>query len=160
MSTAMDRINHVKIVTPDPGAVEKFLTEVVDIPAGWSLGAYPPPPEGGGGVAGPARNADGTFTLEGLMAWRGRGSGGGMIVGSPESRQFQVFHADAPKVWGVAIGTRHVERAHDRCVERGLPCTDVQVTPWGQSGGAVTFFFVEVGGIVFEVLRAEDSARA
>jgi hypothetical protein len=71
-----------------------------------------------------------------------------------------VFHADAPKVWGVAIGTRHVERAHDRCVERGLPCTDVQVTPWGQSGGAVTFFFVEVGGIVFEVMRAEDSARA
>jgi hypothetical protein len=45
-------------------------------------------------------------------------------------------------------------------VERGLPCTDVQVTPWGQSGGAVTFFFVEVGGIVFEVMRAEDSARA
>ena len=51
-----------------------------------------------------------------------------------------------------------MERAHDRCVERGLPCTDVRSTPWGQEGGGVTFFFVEVGGLVFEVLRVEDEA--
>lgn len=150
----MDRINHVKIVTPDPRAVEDFLTEVLDIPAGWSLGPYPASSEA---VAGPARDADGSLSMEGLMAWRGGARGGGMIVGSPESRQFQIFHADEPKVWGVAIGSRHVERAHERCIERGLPCTDVQTTPWGLDGGAVTFFFVEVGGIVFEVMRAEPA---
>jgi hypothetical protein len=153
----MDRINHVKIVSPDPQAVEEFLTEVLDIPAGWTLGECPPAPTE---VVGPARNADGTLTMEGIGAWRGPGSDGGMIVGSAESRQFQVFHAEAPRLWSVAIGTRHVERAHDRCVERGLPCTDVQSTPWGQQDGGVTFFFTEVGGIVFEVLRVEEEAPA
>ena len=94
----------------------------------------------------------------GHLGVAGPGSDGGAIVGSSESRQFQVFHAEAPQLWSVAIGTRHVERAHDRCVERGLPCTDVHSTPWGQDGGGVTFFFVEVGGILFEVLRVEDEA--
>ena len=151
----MDRINHVKIVSPDPTAVEEFLTTVLDIPSGWSLGTCPPPPSE---VVGPARNADGTLSMEGISAWRGPGGDGGVIVGSSESRQFQVFHAETPQLWAVAIGTRHVERAHDRCVERGLPCTDVRSTPWGQEGGGVTFFFVEVGGLVFEVLRVEDEA--
>ena len=78
---------------------------------------------------------------------------GGFITGSPESRQFQIFQADEPKVWGIAIGTRHLERAHERCVERDIPCTDLQVTPWGD-GGTIEFFFADVGGIVFEVMRA------
>ena len=153
----MDRINHVKIVSPDPKAVEAFLTEVLDIPAGWSLGECSAGTQRGrrpcskrgrhaehGGPRGVAR----------------AGGNGGMIVGSPESRQFQVFHAETPRLWAVAIGTRHVERAHDRCVERGLPCTDVHSTPWGQQDGGVTFFFVEVGGILFEVMRVEAEAPA
>jgi hypothetical protein len=28
----MDRINHVKIVSPDPAAVDRFLREVVELP--------------------------------------------------------------------------------------------------------------------------------
>jgi len=55
------------------------------------------------------------------------------ITGSTESRQFQIFQADAPKVWGIAIGTRNLERAHERCVERGIPCTEPAVTPWGET---------------------------
>lgn len=152
----MDRISHVKVVTPDPVAVEEFLTDVLDVPKGWSLGPCPPRPAE---VVGPARDAEGALTIDSLMAWRGHGDGG-MIVGSPESRQFQVFHADEPKLWGVAIGSRHVERAHGRCVERRLPCTEVRSAPWGQDGGGITFFFVEVGGIVFEVMRIEESAPA
>jgi hypothetical protein len=153
----VDRINHVKIVTPDPGAIEAFLREVLEIPEGWSLGDSPPPPPE---VVGPARNPDGTLTLDGVIAWRGEGTGGGLIVGSPESRQLQIFAAKEPKIWAVAIGTRHVERAHERCVERRLPCTDVESAPWGRDGGGVTFFFVEVGGIVFEVMRIEAAAPA
>jgi hypothetical protein len=153
----MDRVNHVKIVTPDPGAVRAFLTEVLDIPDGWHLGDVPaPPPE----VVGPARNADGTFTLDGLFTWNGLAGGespGGMIVGSEASRQFQIFHAPEPKIWGVAVGTRHIERAHDRCIERGLPCSEIRGTAWGQDGGGIRFFFVEVGGVVFEVMRIEDA---
>jgi len=144
----------VKIVSPDPAAVDRFLREVVDIPAGWPLGSldgYEPPAE----VRGPARAADDALTMESIMAFRGPTQAmGGFISGDPSSRQFQIFQADAPKVWGIAIGTRNLERAHDRCVERGIPCTEPTVTPWGDDG-SIRFFFAEVGGIVFEVLRAE-----
>jgi hypothetical protein len=148
----MDRINHVKIVTPDPAAVDRFLREVVDIPEGWPLGELSGTPPAD--VRGPASDADGNFTMDTIGEFRGTSTSfGGFITGSTESRQVQIFQADAPKIWGVAIGTRHLERAHDRCVERGIPCTDLQVTPWG-SDGTIEFFFAEVGGIVFEVMRA------
>lgn len=151
----MDRINHVKIVTPDPQAIDRFLREVVDIPEGWPLGSladYVAP----GDVRSPARDAEGNFTADAVMTFRGPSTTfGGFITGSTESRQFQIFQGDAPKVWGIAIGTRHLERAHERCVERGIPCTDAALTAWGESG-SIHFFFAEVGGIVFEVMRAES----
>jgi hypothetical protein len=148
----MDRLNHVKLVTPDPAAVDRFLREVVDIPEGWPLGTLDgtPPTE----VASPARDADGQFSMDGINDFRGTSTSfGGFITGSPESRQFQIFQAAEPKIWGIAIGTRHLERAHERCVERGIPCTEPAVTPWGEDG-TINFFFAEVGGIVFEVMRA------
>ena len=150
----MDRINHVKIVTPDPAAVDRFLREVVDIPEGWPLGSL----DGvvPGDVRSPASDAQGNFTMDTIGEFRGSSATfGGFITGSPESRQFQIFHGESPKVWAVAIGTRHLERAHERCVERGIPCTEPAVTPWGD-GGSIGFFFAEVGGIVFEVMRAES----
>jgi hypothetical protein len=151
----VDRINHVKIVTPDPAAVDRFLREVVEIPAGWPLGDSepdtPPPAE----VRSPARDAGGQFTMDGVNAFRGSSSfGGGFITGSTESRQFQIFPGPRPHVWAVAVGTRHLERAHARCIERDIPCTDPSVTTWGD--GTIRFFFAEVGGIVFEVLRLES----
>jgi hypothetical protein len=146
----VDRINHVKIVTPDPKAIDTFLREVVDIPEGWPLGAIEPT---GGELQSPARGPDGSFTAESVHAFRGSNSMGGMITGSTESRQFQILQGDHPHIWGIAIGTRHVERAHQRCVERGIPCTEPALTSWGEAG--IRFFFAEVGGIVFEVMRAE-----
>jgi hypothetical protein len=147
----VDRLNHVKIVSPDPAAIDRFLREVVDIPAGWPLGDGPGP---AGEVVSPASDADGNFNMDTLGAFRGTSTTfGGYITGSPESRQFQIFQADQPKIWGIAIGTRHLERAHERCVERGIPCTEMQLTQWGEDG-TINFFFAEVGGIVFEVMRA------
>ena len=156
----MDRINHVKIVTPDPAAIERFLREVLEVPEGWQLGdgGGEPPSEP---VVGPARAADGSLTSESIRAFsRVQGSEPGVagvrgfIAGDPMSRQFQILKGEQPKVWAVAIGSRNVERAHERCVERGIPCTEPQVTKWG-ADGRVTFIFAEVGGIVFEVMRAE-----
>jgi hypothetical protein len=147
----MDRINHVKIVSPDPAAIDRFLREVVDIPAGWPLGPAVPAP--GTAIRSEARDEAGEFTRESLGAYRGNASfDGGLVTGSTESRQFQLLKGDTPRIWAVAIGTRHLERAHQRCVERGIPCTDPAVTPWGD--GTVTFFFAEVAGVVFEVMRA------
>jgi hypothetical protein len=149
---AVDRLNHVKIVTPDPGAIDSFLREVLEVPEGWKLGETTPEP---GPVPSPARDAGGGFTVESVGAFRGAGGLGGMITGSTESRQFQILQGDKAHVWGVAIGTRHLERAHERCVARGIPCTDPALTPWGDGG--IRLFFAEVGGIVFEVMRAEAS---
>ena len=125
----MDRINHVKIVTPDPAAVDRFLREVVEIPAGWPLGEPDPDASRPGEVPSPARDAAGQFSMDGVNAFRGSSSfGGGFITGSTESRQFQIFPGPRPHIWAVAVGTRHLERAHDRCVERGIPCTDPSET--------------------------------
>jgi hypothetical protein len=154
----VDRINHVKIVTPDPKAIDTFLREVVDIPEGWPLGSIDPTAVGSGEMQSPARGPDGSFTAESVHAFRGSNSMSGCITGSTESRQFQILQGDRPHIWGIAIGTRHVERAHQRCVERGIPCTEPALTGWGEAG--IRFFFAEVGGIVFEVMRAEAAGPA
>jgi len=92
----MDRINHVKIVTPDPAAVDRFLREVVDIPEGWPLGAITG--TSAGEPASPARDAEGNFTMDSIGAFRGSSSTfGGFITGSPESRQFQILEGAEPK---------------------------------------------------------------
>jgi len=149
----MDRINHVKIVTPDPEAIDRFLREVVHVPEGWRLGDVPEGPAPAP-VPSPARDANGEFTVDSVHEFRGASGFGGLITGSVESRQFQILRGERPHIWGVAIGTRDIEGAHERCVAAGIPCTEPGVTPWA-SGGNIRFFFAEVGGIVFEVMRAE-----
>ena len=151
----MDRLNHVKIVTPDPDAIDRFLREVLDIPEGWPVGPMSGPPATGSHVLSSARDARGEFTAESVGAFRGASTMAGRITGSTESRQFQIFQGERPHIWAVAIGTRHVERAHQRCVERGIPCTEPDLVQWGDGG--VRFFFAEVAGIVFEVMRAEEA---
>jgi len=141
----MDRLDHVKIVSPDPAAIDRFLREVLDIPEGWPIGSTPPAPAPSGGA----------LTIEGVLDRRGGdATASGFITGSTQSRQFQVFRGERPQIWAVAIGTRHLERAHERCVERGIPCTEPSPTEWGD--GTIRFFFAEVGGILFEVMRAES----
>lgn len=152
----MDRLNHVKIVTPDPDAVDRFLREIVQLPEGWALG------EGGpeaatatpSQVVSPARDNEGNFSLEGVHAFRGDSGSGGLITGSTQSRQFQILHGEHAHIWAVAIGTRDLEGAHQRCLAAGIPCTDPGVVPFGPSGD-IGYFFAEVGGLVFEVMRVE-----
>jgi catechol 2,3-dioxygenase-like lactoylglutathione lyase family enzyme len=152
----MDRINHVKIVTPDPDGVDRFLREVLDFPEGWAIGTGPVPGASNApGVGSPARGPDGEFTADSVRVFQGATGFGGRITGSTESRQFQLLQGDKAHIWAVAIGSRHVERAHQRCVDRGIPCTEVRLTEWGDGG--IRFFFAEVGGIVFEVMRSEAS---
>ncbi|MFI5040742.1 MAG: VOC family protein [Acidimicrobiales bacterium] len=144
----MDRLDHVKIVSPDPAAIDRFLHEVLEIPAGRAIG--PPAPDAD---APPAADP---LTIEGVLEFRaGDPIGSGYIIGSPDSRHFQVFKGERAHIWAVAVGTRHLERAHERCVALGIPCTEPSVTAWG--GGAVRFFFAEVGGILFEVMRSETA---
>jgi hypothetical protein len=146
----MDRLNHVKIVTPDPEAVDRILREVLDVPAGWRLPgakpakAYPPLPKR-------------PVSWESVIAARDDDGSGGFITGPTESRRFQILRGPEPRIWSIAVGTRHLERAHQRCRERGIPCSETQAVPWGEKE-SVRAFLVEVGGLVFEVLRVEPSA--
>jgi hypothetical protein len=143
----MDRLNHVKIVTPDPGAVDRFLREVLDVPEGWPLPGPKPAPDY-------PPIAAREVTWPAILERRGDDGSGGFITGSTESRQLQILRGPAPRIWSVAIGTRHIERAHQRCLERGIPCSDMQLVPWGEKE-SIRAFFAEVGGIVFEVMRVE-----
>ena len=148
----MDRINHVKIVTPEPEAVDRFLREVLEVPEGWKIPSakparvYPPAPA----------NA---VSWESMLSSRGDDGSGGYISGSPESRQFQILRGPRAHIWSVAVGTRHIERAHQRCKDRGIPCSDMQLVDWNERDG-VRAFFAEVGGILFEVMRVEPKAEA
>lgn len=151
----MDRINHVKIASPDPQAIATFLTEVVDVPEGWELGAARTLTSPGE-VPSPARDAAGAFTPESVSSFRGASELTGFIVGDTTSRQFQVVQAETPRIWGVAIGTRDFEGAYERAVARGIPCTPPDIVDWN-AGDSIRYFFAEVGGVVFEVLRVESS---
>ena len=146
----MDRVNHVKIVTPEPEAVDEFLREVLEVPEGWPLHRGEPVP-----VYAPVPEKQ--VTWESVMALRGDDGSGGFITGSTESRQFQILRGPKPHIWSVAVGTRHIERAHERCVERGIPCSDMELVDWNEKDG-VRAFFAEVGGIMFEVMRVEAKA--
>lgn len=146
----MDRINHVKIVTPEPEAVDRFLREVLDIPEGWTIPSRKPAPSY---APVPPRE----LGWETVMDVRGDDGSGGYITGSTESRQLQILRGPRPRIWSVAIGTRHIERAHQRCKERGIPCSDMMLVDWNERDG-VRAFFAEVGGIVFEVMRVEPKA--
>jgi hypothetical protein len=145
----VDRINHVKLVTPQPAHVDAFLRQVCDVPEGWPLGAgvEPLPPDA---PLGPG----GELSQDAVIAQRNATMGGGFITGSPDSRQFQIFSSDAPLIWAVCIGTRHIERAHERCQERGIPATTITVADWNERDNIRNFFCV-VGGIMFEVIRVE-----
>jgi Glyoxalase/Bleomycin resistance protein/Dioxygenase superfamily len=147
----MDRVNHIKIITPEPEAIDRFLTEVLEVPAGWLM------PGTGPSDAAPVRTVAtpaGSLSWDDVVAFRGGSQADGYITGSERSVQFQVYPGERPHIWGIAVGTRKLEQAYERCVERGIPCTDVRLVPW-TDGGGIRAFFAEVGGIVFEVLRVE-----
>lgn len=146
------RLNHVKVVTPQPEIVDAFLREVCDIPEGWPLsdGAVP---LGAGAPLGPG----GDLPPE-VVADRRRVTGQrGFVAGSPESRQFQIFEADAAAFWAVCISTRHVEDLYERAKARGVPCTPIDVADWNDRDN-IRYFFCLVAGLMFEVMRVEPKA--
>jgi len=81
-----------------------------------------------------ARGPTGELTGESVSAFRGAAGKGGYIIGFTESRQLQNLRGDRAHIWAVAIGTCHLERADDRCVEHGILSTDLVLTGWGGVG--------------------------
>jgi len=148
----MDRLNHVKLVTPQPEEIDCFLREVVEVPEGWPLTFGAPPPNGNASPP-PTKvvKPDGTISWDDVMAYRGDDRTGGFITGSTQSRQFQILRGPHAHIWSVAIGTRHVER--------DIPCTEVHLVDWNEKDN-IRAFFAEVGGTIFEVMQVEPKAKA
>jgi hypothetical protein len=147
----MDRINHVKMVTPEPELVDAFLREVCDIPEGWPLGDPPPARPEPLAPLGPG----GELTMDDVIGRRRGGETFGFIAGDPQSRQFQILKSDPPAAfWAICIGTRNIEAAHEKCRARGIPATPITVADWNERDN-IRNFFCTVGGLMFEVIRVE-----
>jgi len=122
---------------------------VLDVPAGWPIPAFEKhdTPKHTPAEARPV-------TWESVIGRRGDDGSGGYITGSTESRQFPILRGPKAGIWSVAVGTRHLERAHERCVAAGIPCSEMLLVDWTEKDG-VRAFFAEVGGILFELMRVE-----
>jgi hypothetical protein len=150
----VDRVNHVKLITPAPAEVDAFLREVCEIPAGWPLGDQTGfEPLGPDSPLGPG----GSLSADALFERRGTTATDGFITGDPQSRQFQILRSTQSAFWAICISTRHIERAHERCRQRGIPATPITVADWNEHDDIRNFFCV-VGGLMFEVIRVEPKA--
>jgi hypothetical protein len=153
----MDRINHIKITTPHPEVVDAFLRQVCDVPEGWPLGPDSRPLDPGTPL-GPGGDLD----PEVVSTTRNAGTGldvTGFITGNTDSRQFQILTSETSQIWAICIGTRHIERARERCTERGIPATPITVADWNDRDDIRNFFCV-VDGVMFEVIRVEPKVAA
>jgi hypothetical protein len=148
----MDRINHVKLVTPEPELVDAFLREVCEVPEGWPLGSQ----LGKERLAADAPlGPGGDLDMDAVLGRRGGTETNGFITGDPQSRQFQILQSDGDAAfWAICIGTRNVEDAYERCKARGVPATPITVADWNERDNIRNFFCI-VGGLVFEVIRVE-----
>ena len=143
------RLNHVKLITPEPDVVDAFLRQVCDIPEGWPL-TPASVPLGPDAPLGP-----GSELPMSEVSDRRRSTGErGFIAGSPDSRQFQIFQSESAAAWAICISTRHVEDVHERAQARGVPCTPIDVADWNERDN-IRFFFCLVAGLMFEVMRVE-----
>jgi hypothetical protein len=110
----------------------------------------------------PVDDGSGVLPLEQVYTARGADGTGGFLAGDEfGSRRFQIFRGEVPHIWAVAISTPDIEDARQRCIDRGIPVTDIHVvTPLNTPEQHCRFMFARAGGIVFELMRSEDDPAA
>ncbi len=143
------RINHVKLVSPQPELINAFLTQVCDIPEGWPLGP-------GGDAVGPdvPLGPGGDLPMEAIGARRQTSGERGFIAGDPTSRQFQIFAGSTADFWAICISTRYIEDVYERAKARAVPCTPITVADWNEHDNIRNFFCI-VGDLMWEIIRVE-----
>jgi len=147
----VNRLNHVKLVTPEPDAVVRFLTEVAGLPQGFEV-----PSEHIGPAAEwrPEPEEQSKLTMDDIISMRGANGKSGFIVGDGTSRQLQIMSGDHAAVWAVTVGTTDVDAAYERCQAKGYVCTPRNMVPF-VGGDKIHYFFARVGGLVFEIMNIE-----
>jgi hypothetical protein len=148
------RLNHVKLVTPQPEVVDAFLREVCDMPEGWPLGAGATNQLAPGAPLGPG----GDLPANAIHERRRSFDTNGYIVGDPTSRQFQILEGDVAQYWAICISTRYLEDVYQRAQERGVPCSPITVADWNERDDIRNFFCV-VAGLMFEIIRVEPKPQ-
>jgi catechol 2,3-dioxygenase-like lactoylglutathione lyase family enzyme len=148
------RINHVKLITPEPEVINAFLTQVCDVPEGWPLG-------GGAAVLPPDAplGPGGDLPVEAIGERRLTTGPKGFIVGDVPSRQFQVLEGGPADFWAVCVSTRDIEGVLERAKARGVPCTPITIADWNERDNIANFFCV-VAGLMFEIIRVEPKPPA
>jgi len=150
-----NRIQHIKLVAPNPAVVRAFLTQVCEIPEGDEFapeGRERPDPIP---VDQPLGPGEGTLTLQDItdqLATEGPGTGGFHIVGDTASRQFQIRSGAPGDVWAIVIASRDVEAVRARAEARGIVCSPIEDYSIGLPQDDRAFFCI-VEGITFEVIQ-------
>jgi hypothetical protein len=146
------RINHVKLISPQPEVINAFLTQVCDIPEGWPLGA------GGEVLPADAPLGPGGDLPMSVIGERRKTTGEtGFIAGDPTSRQFQIFEGEPADFWAICVSTRDIEGLYERAQARGVPCTPITVADWNERDNIRNFFCI-VGDLMWEIIRVEPKA--
>ncbi|MET0143506.1 MAG: hypothetical protein ABW122_13215 [Ilumatobacteraceae bacterium] len=151
----MNRIQHVKMVSPAAAEIAAFLRDVGGLPGGFEIPSYGSDPLGHTQTRAKVPPTGPDLSWDDIASMRGGNGQDGFIAGSVESRQLQILPGETPGIWAVAIGTRDLEGVYERCRERGLATTPIEATPFVDS--MVRAFFVVVGGITFEFMRVEPA---
>jgi len=149
------RIQHIKLIVPNPAVVRAFLTQVCEIPDGEEFA-----PEGRDRTdpipldqpLGPG----GEITLEKdinpTLATEGPGTGDFFIIGDISSRQFQIRSGAPGDVWAIVLASRDVEAVRERALARGIVCSPIEDYSIGLPQDDRAFFCI-VEGITFEILQ-------
>ena len=150
-----NRIQHIKLVAPNPAVVRAFLTQVCDIPDTGEFapeGRDRPDPIPFDQPLGPGK---GELTLQDItdkIATEGPGTGEFFIVGDTSSRQFQIRSGAPGDVWAIVIATRDVAAVRAKAEARGIVCSSIEDYSIGLPQDDRAFFCI-VEGITFEVIQ-------
>jgi len=150
-----NRIQHIKLIAPNPAVVRAFLTQVCDIPEGEEFareGNEQPAPIPIDQPLGPG----GEITLEkdinAKLATEGPGTGEFFIIGDISSRQFQIRSGAPGDVWAIVIASRDVAAVRERAIARGVACSPIEDYSIGLPQDDRAFFCI-VEGITFEIIQ-------
>lgn len=150
-----NRIQHLKLVAPNPAVVRAFLTQVCEIPDGEEFaleGRAHPDPMPADQPLGPG---EGTLTMQDItdeLASEGPGTGDFFIVGDTASRQFQIRSGAPGGVWAIVIASRDVASVRARAEARGIVCSPIEDYSIGLPQDDRAFFCI-VEGITFELIQ-------
>jgi len=150
-----NRIQHIKLIVPNPAVVRAFLTQVCDIPEDDDFAPFgrdqvePIPldqPLGPGGEISLEKD------INSKLATEGPGTGEFFIVGDTSSRQFQIRSGVPGDVWAIVLATRDVEAVRERAIARGVVCSPVEDYSIGLPQDDRAFFCI-VEGVTFEIIQ-------